>query len=305
MLIITPDGPVTGVNGTQAGHSHFNYGGAEGKYYPDELVKTPMMDEQFIDVGARSREEALAMGIRPGQQMVYDRDLQWLGDGSTGVVTCRGFDDKVGCQSLTEALMQIKDKKIYPTVFMVGACQEEIGLRGAMNAGGLLNADMCVGVDGTISEAGPQTNQGFGVGRSPNLTMSETATSLGNGVYISVNDLIWGIFAGLVGNQRINERLIDVAEKRGIKYEIEGTMPYICSDPAAAQYSGTGGTPAVTLKIPVRYTHGPVEVCSLVDIVETGKVLAGFIEEMDASFDLAYIDIPEADHGPTKRRETY
>jgi len=305
MLIITPDGPVTGVNGPQAGHSHFSYAGAEGKYYPSELVKTPMINDQFIDVGARSREEALAMGIRPGQQMVYDRDLQWLGDGSTGCVTCRGFDDKVGCQALIEALMQIKGKKIYPTVVMVGAVQEEVGLRGATNAGSLLDADMAVGVDGTISEAGPQTDNGFGAGTSPNITMSETATSMGNGVYISVNDIVWSAIAGLVGNQRIIAKLVDVCEKQKIKYEVESTMPYITSDPAAAQYSGKGGTPAVTLKIPVRYTHGPVECCSLWDTIAAGKCLAGFIEEIDSSFDLAYIDIPEADHGSRKRRESY
>lgn len=305
MLIITEKGPVTGVNGTQAGHSHFNYGGAEGKYYPDELVKTPMYDDQFIDVGAKSREEALAMGIREGQQMVYDRDLQWLGDGSTGAITCRGFDDKVGIQVLIEALRLLKGKKIYPTVYMVAAVQEEIGLRGAQNAGSLLNADMCVGVDGTISEAGPQTGKGFGAGKSPNITLSEVATSIGNGIYFSVNDIIWGCFSGLVGNQRINEKLIAVAEKRGIKYEVEGTMPYICSDPASVQFTGTGGTPAVTLKVPIRYTHGPVEVCSLYDVVEGGKALAGFIEDLDSSFDLSFIDVPEADHGPKKRREAY
>ena len=82
-------------------------------------------------------------------------------------------------------------------------------------------------------------------------------------------------------------------------------MPYITSDPAAVQYSGKGGTPAVTLKIPVRYTHGPVECCSMWYMVYTGKCLAGFIEQMDSSFDLAYIDVPEADHGSRKRRIYY
>jgi tetrahedral aminopeptidase len=303
MVIITPEGPVTGVCGTQAGHSHFNFGGAEGKYYPPELVATPMYDEQFIDVGATSRTEALAMGIRPGQQMVFDRDLRWLGDGSSGAVTCRGLDDKVGIEALTEALMQVQGKDIYPTLYMVGAVQEEIGLRGAGNAGGLIGPDLCVGVDGTISEAGPNTNQGFGVGVSPNLTMSEAATSLGNGVYISINDIVWGIAAGLYGNPRLNEKLIDVAEARGIKYEIEGSMPYITSDPAHAQYLGAGGTPSVTLKVPIRYTHGPVEACSLWDVVETGKLLGGFIEDLDASFDLAFINIKEAHHGPRPTRE--
>lgn len=305
MVIITPNGPITGVNGTQAGHSHFYWGGAEGKYYPTELVTTPMMDEQFIDVGAKSKEEALEMGIRPGQQIVYDRDLRWLGDGSTGMITARGLDDKIGLVVLIETLKELEGKEIYPTVYMVGASQEEIGCRGAGTAGVVLDADICVGVDGTISEAGPQTNKGFGAGDSPNITLSEVATSVGEGVYISVNDMAWGPMAGLMGNQKINEKLVDVANKRDIKYAIEGNMAYVSSDPCAVQHVGFGGTPSVTLKVPIRYTHGPVEVCNLYDTIETIKLLTGFIEDLNSSFDLSFVDIPEADKGPRKNRKCY
>lgn len=296
MLIITPKGSLTGINGTLAGHTREKYG-------PDELVKTPMIEEQFIDVGAKSREEAVSLGIRPGQQVVYDRDLQWLGDGSSGMVTCSGLDDKLGCQVLIEALRMLESKKIFPTVYMVGTVQEEIGCRGASIASNRLDADMCVGVDGTISEAGPQKNHGLGVGRSPNLTLSEANASVGNGVYISVNDIYVPV-GGLVGNQRIVEKLIAVARNRRIKYSIEGSMPNIISDAATAQFCGIGGTPAVTLKFPVRYTHGAGEVCSLFDIVDAAKLLAGFIEEMDTTFDLSFLDIPEADKGPKKRRKS-
>ncbi|NLF79629.1 MAG: M20/M25/M40 family metallo-hydrolase [Clostridia bacterium] len=306
MRIITHQGAVYGVNASQPGHSHFNFGGVEGKYYPEELIITPNMNDQFIDVGAKTRDEALAMGIRPGQQIVYDTDLQWLGDGSTGMITCRGLDDKIGLLALVEALKILQGKDIYPTVYMVGATQEEIGLRGAGNAGILLDADLCVGVDGTISEQGPQTNNGDGVGTSPNCTLAEVCTSVGNGVYISVSDLAWGGgMAGLVGNQRINERLIKVAQAQGIKYAVEGNMQYVTSDPAAVQHTGAGGTPSVTLKVPTRYTHSSIEVCNLYDAVETAKLLAAFIETLDDQFNLAFVDIPEADHGPRKNRARY
>ena len=43
---------------------------------------------------------------------------------------------------------------------------------------------------------------------------------------------------------------LELAERHGIPHEVEGNCRYITSDPAAAQFAGAGGTPAVTLKVP-------------------------------------------------------
>lgn len=304
--ILTADGRVTGVVGTKPGHSTFSYAGGEGYYWPqmgpEGGMGVPMYDDLFVDIGARSREEAETMGVRPGQQMVYDRDLQWLGDGSTGLVTCRGHDDKCGVQALVEAMKILQGKDLHPTVYFVGAVQEEVGLRGAMNAATLINPDVCIGVDGDIAESGPSSDVGLGVPRNPGMGRAEVAPTPGAGVYISVNDILWSAVAGLVGNFKLNQRMIELAEKRGIPHEIEGNCRYITSDPAAAQFAGAGGTPAITLKIPVRYTHGPVEVCSLSDILAAGELLAAFIEEAEG-LDMAFVDLPRADRGLMKRRE--
>lgn len=256
----------------------------------------------FVDVGARSREEAEEMGVRPGQQMVYDRDLRWLGDGRNGLATCRGHDDKCGVQALVETMKALHGKPLHPTVYFVGAVQEEVGLRGAMNSATLINPDLCIGVDGDIAESGPSSDGGLGVPRNPSMGRAGTAHTPGGGVYVSVNDVLWSAVAGLVGNFRVNERMIELAERHGIPHEVEGNCRYITSDPAAAQFAGAGGTPAVTLKIPVRYTHGPVEVCSLHDIVAAGRLLTAFIEEAEG-MDMSFIDVPEADRGLTKRRD--
>ncbi|MDR0653758.1 MAG: hypothetical protein LBG12_10710 [Synergistaceae bacterium] len=306
MLIITPKGPVTGCVGTQPGHSHFNYGGAEGKYYPPELIKIPAIDDQFIDVGASCVQDVYDMGIAPGQQIVYDRDLQWLGDGSTGMVTCRGLDDKVGVLVLIESLRLLQGKNIYPTVYMVGASQEEIGSRGASIAGNYLDADLCIGVDGSISEAGPQTDGGTGIGTSPNITRSEIPATIGRGVYISINDIEYSSLGGVMGNPAINQRMIELCEERGIIYQLEANMPYITTDAAMVQYTGYGGTPSVCLKMPMRYTHGPVETGSLFDAQQAALLLSAFLESMTKdNFSLQFVDIPEADKGCKKNRKGF
>jgi endoglucanase len=306
--ILTAEGRITGVVGTKPGHSTFSYAGGEGYYWPhvgpEGGMGVPMYDDMFVDVGARSRDEAEAMGLRPGQQMVYERDLRWLGDGRNGLVTCRGNDDKCGVQAMVEAMKLLHGKELHPTVYFVGAVQEEVGLRGALNAATLVNPDLCIGVDGDIAESGPASDLGLGVPRNPQMGRAETAHVPGAGVYISVNDILWSAVAGLVGNFRVNERLIELAEKHGIPHEVEGNCRYITSDPAAAQFAGAGGTPAVTLKVPVRYTHGPVEVCSLWDVLAAGRLLAAFVEEAEG-LDMAFVDLAEADRGLVKRRDAF
>jgi putative aminopeptidase FrvX len=51
-------------------------------------------------------------------------------------------------------------------------------------------------------------------------------------------------------------------------------MPIIIADAAAVQFAWGRGVPSLTLKIPSRYTHGPVEVCSLKAIAATADLVA-------------------------------
>jgi endoglucanase len=303
VIIITHNGPITGVIGTMPGHSLNFYGDANGRENPVGLIPAPVYDNMFIDIGAGSLEEALKMGVLPGQQIVYERNLRWLGDGSSGIVTGAGLDDKAGLVVLIEVLKSLKGKDIYPTVYVVGATTEELGCRGAGIAGNYLNADMCIGVDGSVSEAGPETGSGIGIGTPPNVTNSELPATIGGGVGIAINDIIMKSFAGLLGNQRINAKMVRLARELDIPYQIEAQAQYVTSDATAIQGTGFGGTPSVTLKLPMRYTHGPVETVSLYDMKACVDLLAAFIEDCTPeSFDLKFVDIPEADGGCTKNR---
>jgi endoglucanase len=279
-------GMVHGVVGTKPGHILFYAGGAEQRAYPPERLQVPNWDDMFVDVGADSAAEVREMGIRPGSELTYDRDLQWLGDGRRGLVTSRALDDRVGCLALLETMRLLRQGAHRPRAdaWFAFCVQEELGLRGAQVAGGYVQPDACIGVDGTISASG------FGIGATagPGASGAEAPTCLGAGVGISYGDQS-APGRGLMGNAKLNALLVGLARGQGIPHQLEGHATYITSDAAAIQYARRGGCPSVTLKIPMRYTHGPVEACSLHDITAAARLLAAALRTIGRDTDLAFV----------------
>jgi endoglucanase len=228
------------------------------------------------------------MGIAPGQPVAFARELAWLGDASTGLVTGRGLDDKVGLLVIIETLKRLRagGNKPPATLVFVAAVQEEIGLRGAIHAGMRIAPDICIGVDATISQAG----SGAGIAPMPATSFSEAANALGKGPGLSVSDHSFRTGRGLMGHPKLVSFLRSVAEQHRIPYQIEGSMPNITSDAAAVQFAGKG-VPSITVKIPSRYTHGPVEVCSLEDIQAAVDLLVHSLPLMGPDFDLSFVDL--------------
>jgi tetrahedral aminopeptidase len=278
-------GPLYGVVGTKPGHILFYSGGAEQRAYPPERLQVPNYDDLFVDVGARSADEAREMGLRPGLEATYDRDLQWLGDGRRGLVTSRALDDRVGCLALLETMRELKPANRRPRadVYFTFCTQEELGLRGAQVAGAYVGPDVCIGVDGTISASGV----GVGVAKTPNTSAAEAPSFLGEGVGISYGDQS-APGRGLIGNAKLNALLVDLAREHEIPHQLEGHATYITSDAAAIQYARRGGCPSVTLKVPMCYTHGPVESCSLRDVAATARLLTTALGVIGKDTDLSF-----------------
>ena len=281
VVIGTPNGEKTGVVGTKPGH--LAYGTPMGS-------SVPAPDAMFIDVGATSAEEANGMGFAPGQQVAFARELAWLGDESTGLVTGRALDDKVGLLVLIETLKNIRSTGQKPpsTLVFVAAVQEEVGLRGALQAGQRLEPDICIGIDATISQAG----SGTGIAPMPATAFSEAANALRKGPGLSVSDHSFRTGRGLMGHPKLVAFLKSVAEQYDIPYQIEGSMPNITSDAAAVQFAGSG-VPSITVKVPSRYTHGPVEVCSLHDIQATIDLLVHALPQIEPDFDFSFVDLDD------------
>ena len=279
VLILTGTGSRVGVVGSKPGHIAFR---------ETQLGTTvPPVDALFIDVGASSRAEVERLGIEPGQQVTWDRELAWLGDPSTGMVTGRSLDDKVGCLAMLEAMGALSQSagRLYASIIFVAAIQEEVGLRGATQAANRLQPDLCIGIDATVSQAG----FGHGIGAHPSTTFSEAANALGKGPGVSVMDRGASVPLGLFGHPALIALCRQAGEREKIPYQIEGSMPIITSDAAAVQFAGRG-VPSLTLKIPSRYTHGPIEVCSLKDVAATADLLAAALRSIGPSTTFRFIE---------------
>jgi endoglucanase len=275
VVVHTQGGRVYGVVGTWPGHI--------GVY---SAARVPSHHNQlFVDVGASTAAEVAAMGIRPGQQVTFDRPLVYLGDPARGVVSGAALDNRAGCLVLMETLRALRavDAALQPTVYLVACSQEEVGLRGAAVAGMYVQPNVCIGIDGTISAAEAGSS-----GDAAAVQRAVVPTVLGGGPGISFYDMSGTRVRGLIGNVKLNEYLIALAQREGIPFQYEGHIPYITSDAAAVQFAGRGGCPATTLKLPIRYTHGPVETCHLADIANTARLLTAALTALTPDVDFGF-----------------
>ena len=121
-IIHTSKQPVMGVTGIKSVHISS----------PDDYRVFPR-EQLFLDVGARSKAEAEALGIRPGDPITPESRFARLGNGT---YTAKALDDRLGIAVMLEAFRRLRAMKHPNTIFAVGTVQEEIGFRGVHNMSG-------------------------------------------------------------------------------------------------------------------------------------------------------------------------
>ena len=135
VLIKTADGVVKGVTGKRAVHLM-----DEG-----DRKKVPEIHEIWIDIGARTKKEALER-VAIGDSVTYDHEFELI-HGSIG--TARAFDNKVGAYIVGETLIRLakETRRLAAKVVAVGTSQEEIGTRGAIGSGYSVDPQLALIVD--------------------------------------------------------------------------------------------------------------------------------------------------------------
>ena len=245
LSILTASGRVVGYTGMKSGHI----------LRPAERNEMVPLERMFIDVGASSRDEVLAMGIRPGLPVAYETKFEKLGD--TGRYLAKAWDDRVGLAVLTEALRQLG---AHPNQVQVAATvQEEIGLRGAAVVEESLHPDIVINLEIGIASDFPLMT-------SPTLSQER----LGDGPGIFVFD------RSMIPNNQFIDWIIDIAQKNAIPIQFESVSGY-GEDGAQLQRSARG-IPAVNIGIPTRYGHSQSGVIDRADYDNTVKLVRFMIE---------------------------
>ena len=243
VLIQTANGPVKGVTGKRAIH------------LMDEAdrKKVPEVHEIWIDIGARSKAEALER-ISIGDAATYDHEFELI-HGS--IATARAFDNKVGAYVVGETLIRLsKDaKKLAARVVAVATSQEEIGCRGATSSGYSVDPQVSLVVDvGHATDHPDCDNRKYG------------ETKLSGGPIIC---------RGANINPLVYENLIKAAKRLKIPYQVEGDPRPTGTDARAIQI-GRGGVATGLVSIPLRYMHTPSEVVDLEDVERCVKLFVEF-----------------------------
>ncbi|WYP26900.1 M42 family metallopeptidase [Alkalihalobacillus sp. FSL W8-0930] len=246
----TKKGMLTGVIGSISAHY--------AKF--DDASKVRNHRNLYIDIGAKSKEHAVELGVEIGTPITWKPNMEYLGDESTGRFVGKGFDDRAGCAVIITMLEELGNTAFSGSITAIFTVQEEVGLRGAQVAARQVEADVAIAIDTTA------------VSDTPEETMDQSLT-LGGGTGIKVLDF------SLISHPAVRDQLVQLAEEQNISHQKE-VFPGIGTDGGAMSLANHG-IPTGVLSIPSRYAHSPVEVIDMGDLQATKDLVKAFVLSLE------------------------
>jgi len=226
-LVITTrdDKKIRGVIGSKAPHI----------LKPEDRKKPVDIEEMYIDIGVKDKEEAEKTGIRLGDMITpYIEPTEFS---NKKYLLGKAWDNRVGCAAAIDVMENIKDAD-HPNVYYgVGTVQEEVGLRGAMTSAYSINPDIGIAVDTTVAHDFPKGSK---------------ETVLGEGVGIMITD------SSMVGHKGLRDFVVEIAEKHDIPYQL--TYLKRGGTDGGTIHLSRSGVPSIALCVPVRYLHSHTSV---------------------------------------------
>ena len=183
----------------------------------------------FLDVGARTREEAMeTFGVQPGDPVAPESPFQIMANGE--FYMAKAWDDRVGLALIIEALKRLQGQKHPNTIMAVATTQEEIGLRGAHTSTALVEPDLGISLEVGVASDYP--------GTSP----KEAQEALGKGPGIFLLD------SSMIPSRKLKEFVVEVARRQGIPIQFEVLTGY--GEDGAEMQRYKGGRPQSTSPFP-------------------------------------------------------
>lgn len=217
-----------------------------------EREEVPDRDKLFIDIGARSKEEALEH-VQPGDRAIFYAPFLSLGE---DCILGRAFDDRAGCA----LLVRILQSDLPFDCHFAFTVQEETGCTGAVAAGYTVAPDIAIAVETTTASdiAG--------------VSADKVVSRLGRGPVVSFMD------GGTVYDSGLYRLAFDVAEREQIPCQTK-SMVAGGNESRSLQTAGTGSR-VMAVSLPCRYLHSPSNVLHKQDVRDTYRLLQALIGEL-------------------------
>ncbi len=211
----------------------------------------PKADDLYIDIGAKSREEAMEY-VHLGDSVWFESDFVEFGE---GFVKAKALDDRAGCVILVE---MIKSELEYDMWFSFSV-QEEIGTRGAQTAAFTIAPDYAIAVETTTAAD------------ISGVKDEKRVCICGKGGTVSFMD------RSTLYSKELFDKAFEIAEKNSIPCQPK-TMVAGGND-SGAIHKSRGGVRVLTVSIPCRYLHSPSCVIKLDDAKESLRLVKALAED--------------------------
>lgn len=245
LTIHSVGGPVQGVVGRRPTH-----------FIPsEERGKAPEFHEQYIDIGATSRKDALRR-VAVGDPVTFAADFVEL---APGVVACQACDDRAGVYAVCRALELYSADPAASCLTTVITVHEETTFLGARAQTHRLRPDVVIVVDADFATDQPDVD----------VKKAGGEVKLGAGPVV---------FRGTASNHKLHQRAVKTAKRAGIPIQIKaagGAMSTDADELMAAERAAT-----LSLGIPMRYMHSPYEVVHTADLEATAELVAAIARDL-------------------------
>jgi putative aminopeptidase len=258
VMVKTPAGYLMGVIGHKS--HHFTQ--------PDEKYAVIKIHDLYVDLGVRTRQAVLGLGVEVGAPVTYAQFFLARDD----TVFAKSLDNRGGCEILLEALEGLAALRRERDIYFVSTVQEEFNLRGVLTSLPLIAPEIAVCIDVVVACDTPDLSD-------------VSDTRLGGGPAISKYTFHGrGTLGGLIPNPRLVSYFRSSADNNGIPYQLNVSMGLL-TDASFLQVKGEG-VHCIDIGFPARYTHAPVESASIMDMSNTVELIVKALSKLPADLDL-------------------
>lgn len=244
--VMTKKGPIIGVIGSIPPH-----------LLTDAQRKKPMeIKNMLIDIGADNREDALEIGVAPGDTVVPICPFTPMAEEKK--ILAKAWDNRYGCGLALELMKEMHDRSLPNELYAGATVQEEVGLRGAQVAANMIKPDIFYALDASPANDMSGDEEEFG--------------QLGKGALLRIYDRT------MITHRGIREFLLDTAESNNIPYQ------YFVSQggtDAGRVHIANDGVPSAVIGIPSRYIHTSASIIHVDDYAAAKELLIKLVEQTD------------------------
>lgn len=218
---------------------------------PSQRDKVIPIEDCFIDTGLSAEKVKSIIGI--GDLVTFDSKCIETDESFIG----KAFDDRAGIFAMLEGVKAAVSQKC--DLYIVGAVQEEGGIRGIGPAAFDVKPELAISVEGTIAND------------IPDAQSHRRLAAQGKGAEIRLSD---GRF---IADRQWSFFIAKIAKEHGIPHQM--VVKKVGGTNASVIQTTAAGAKATSVSMAIRYLHSPYGIIQKCDIEATMALVAAIIED--------------------------